>query len=270
MELLPDIDRLDHRDAEVIRRTCALIGPALRAYFRCEVRGLDRLPDGAALLVGNHNGGLLSPDTFILGEALFTQRGIDDVPFGLAHEVVLRLPPFSQILLPIGAVRASHENARRLFAAGRKVLVYPGGDVEAMRPFRARNRIVFDGRRGYVRLALRNGVPIVPVVAAGAHATFLILDDLRWLARLLGADRRLRIKVWPLTLSCPWGLTLGPAPPHIPFPSRILVEALPPIRFARAGAAAAADEASVAACAAQVEQAMQAALDRLAAERRRA
>jgi 1-acyl-sn-glycerol-3-phosphate acyltransferase len=146
-------------------------------------------------------------------------------------------------------------------------MVYPGGDLDAMRPFRHRNRIVFGGRRGYMRLALREGVPIVPVVAAGSHATFIIIDDLRWLARLLRADRCLRIKVWPLTLSIPWGLTLGPLFFYIPFPVRIRVEVLTPMRFARAGEEAASDEAYVGACAAEVEGAMQAALDRLSSQK---
>jgi hypothetical protein len=108
----------------------------------------------------------------------------------------------------------------------------------------------------------------VPLVAAGAHSTFLVLHDNRWLARLLGADRWARMKVWPLTLSIPWGLTFGPGVPYIPWPTRILVEVLEPIRFERAGDEAAADDAYVRQCADRVETAMQETLTRLAAERR--
>ena len=144
---------------------------------------------------------------------------------------------------------AGHDHALSLFAAGHQVLVYPGGDVEAMRPFRDRDRLRFAGRRGYIRLALRAGVPIVPLVAAGAHATFIVLSDLPWLARALGVDRRFRLTVFPLALSVPWGLTLGPLPPYLPWPSRILIEALPAIHFPRTGEDAAADDAWVTACA---------------------
>jgi len=189
------------------------------------------------------------------------------VPYGLGHELILSLPPFNQVLVPLGAVRASHDNAIRLFAAGRKVLVYPGGDLDAMRPFRHRHRVVFGNRRGYIRLALRAGVPIVPVVTCGAHAAFVIVDDLRWFARLIRADRLLRVKVWPLTFCLPWGFTLGPGVAYLPFPTRIVQTVLPAIELGRTGDEAAGDEAYVSACAARVEIAMQEALDRLAAER---
>ncbi len=237
-------------------------------YHRAEVSGVEHVPRGATLVVGNHNAGAWSADMYLLGAALFHADGIDGTPYGLAHEVVLELPVVGAILKALGAVPASHDNARRLFERGRRVLVYPGGDADAMRPWRDRDRIVFDGRTGYVRLALRAGVPIAPVVAAGAHETFVVIDDLRWLARALHADRRLRLKVWPLTLCLPWGVTLGPLWPYIAYPSRILVEFLAPIRFPRVGDEAANDAAYVARCDAEVRDTMQAALTRLAAKRR--
>ena len=260
-----DLDDPSNRDPKRIERWMFL-APLVKRYFRAEVRGLERIPSGAALYVGNHNGGLVIPDTFIFCGAVLQKRGIEDLPYGLGHEVAFKLPVIHQVFAPLGALRASHEAAARVFSRGAKALVYPGGDLDAMRPYRHRHRIVFGGRRGYIRLALRHDVPIVPVVAAGAHGVFVVIDDLRWLARLLGADRWLRVKVWPLSLSIPWGLTLGPPPLFIPLPRHIIVESLAPIRFERSGDEAAADEAYVAACAARVEAEMQEALTRLAAE----
>jgi 1-acyl-sn-glycerol-3-phosphate acyltransferase len=215
--------------------------------------------------VGNHNAAVMTPDSFLLAAALYRRSGLRDLPFGLGHEVAICLPGVHQLIVPLGAVRASHDNAARLFARGHKVLVYPGGDYDSMRPFRHRNRIVFGGRRGYIRLALRCGVPIVPVVAAGAHSTFIVLDDMRWFARWSGLGRLFRVEVWPLALSIPWGLTWTPLLFFVPFPSRIRVEVLDPIRFDRTGPGAAADETYVAACACRVEQTMQHCLDRLTA-----
>jgi 1-acyl-sn-glycerol-3-phosphate acyltransferase len=136
-----------------------------------------------------------------------------------------------------------------------------------MRPWRDRDKIRFAGRQGYVRLALSAGVPIVPVVAAGAQQTLVILSDGQRLARALGFDRLFRLKAWPIALALPWGLLIAPLP-FIPWPSRILIEVLPPIRFDRSGPKAAADAGYVTECAAQVEQTMQACLTRLAAKRR--
>lgn len=262
------LDDLDQRDPVRVATFVRLVDAIVARYHRAEVRGAGRVPEGAALVVGNHNAGAWSADMFLVGAALYRAGGIDGAPYGLAHEVVLDLPVAGALLRSLGAVRASHDNARRLFDRGRRVLVYPGGDLEAMRPWRDRDRIVFGGRKGYVRLALRSGVPIVPVVAAGAHETFLVVDDLQWLARLIRADRWLRVKVWPLTLCLPWGVTLGPLVPYLGYPARILVEFLDPICFSRSGDEAARDDAYVDACDAQVRASMQAALSRLAAERR--
>ncbi len=263
-----DIDSLDNRDPKKIEKFLAFIDGFLKRYHRAEVRGVERVTDGAALYVGNHNAGTWSPDTFLFGAELFHAWGIDAVPYGLGHEKTIAAPFVRDFIIPLGAVRASHDNANRLFKAGKKVLVYPGGDLDSMRPFRHRNRIVFGGRKGYARLAIRNGVPIIPVVAAGAQSTWIVIDDMRWFAKLIRSDKWLRSKVWPVTLCLPWGITVGPLVPYIPFPSKILIEILEPICFERSGDEAAADEAYVAECDVQVRSAMQTALTRLAAERR--
>jgi len=263
-----DIDSLDNRDPEVFDKVIRWIGPILKCYFRAEVFGLERIPSGPGLYVGNHNSGLVTPEIFILGDAVYQMYGLDDVPYGLAHEVTLKLPVSHPLLIPLGAVRASHQNAHRLFEQGRKVLVYPGGDLDSFRPFRHRNRIVFGERRGYIRLALRGKVPIIPVVCAGAHSTFIVLDDMRGLAHLLRLDKLFRTKVAPLVLSIPWGITLGPYLIHVPYPSKILMELLEPIRFERTGRRASNDESYVQECAQKVEVTMQIALERLAERRR--
>ncbi len=263
-----DIDSLDNRSPRQADLIARFVRRTLRPYFRYELRGTERIPEGAALYVGNHSGGILTPDSFLLFGEVMRERGLEDLPYGLGHEVAIRLPLAHQIVVPIGAVRASHENARRIFERDGKVMVYPGGDLDNQRPFRHRHRIVFGGRKGYIRLALREGVPISPVVTAGGHSTFVIVDDLQWLARLSGASRLLRLKVMPLTLSVPWGLTLGPVFAYWPLPTRILAEILDPIHFDRTGPEAAEDDAYVAECAEHVETAMQGALTRLAEERR--
>ena len=263
-----DIDSLENRNEALMWRLSAVVENTLRRYHRAEVLGLHRIPEGAALFVGNHSAGLLTPDSFILGSALLNRRPPEDLPYSLTHEVAISAPGLNQLLAPLGGVRASHENASKIFGQGKKVLVYPGGDEDALRPYRLRKQIRFGGRTGYIRLALRHGVPIIPVVCAGAHETFFVIDDLPWLAKALGAPRWLRLKVWPLTLSVPWGLTLGPAPPHFPLPSRILLETLAPIAFERKGEEAAADNDYVSRCAETVESVMQQALDRLEAMRK--
>jgi 1-acyl-sn-glycerol-3-phosphate acyltransferase len=264
-----DIDSIDNRDPAAIDRIYRLLQWPLERYFRAKVRGLERIPTGPGLYVGNHSSGVLIWDSFLFAGAVYRELGLEQVPYGLGHEVAISLPLFHQIIVPLGAVRASHDNAHKLFRSGRKVIVYPGGDLDAMRPYARRNEVIFGGRRGYIRLALRAGVPIIPVVSAGSHETFMILDQMNWLRVIPGLDRLLRAKVWPTTLSMPWGITPGPPLVYLPFPARILIEVLDPIDFDQRGEAAAKDEGYVTACAARVERSMQRALERLAQERRR-
>lgn len=261
-----DPNSIHSRNSDTIKRVSELLGPVLDAYFTPEVRGLDRVPEGAGLYVGNHNGGICSADSFIFANHLVQRLGVDAVPYGLGHDLAVYTPVLKHILVPLGAVRAGPEVAHEIFSAGMKVLVYPGGDVDSLRSYRDRNRIMFDGRKGYLRLALREGVPIIPVVAAGAHATFVVLDDGRWLAQALGLDHHFRIKVWPITLALPWGIMVGTIP-YFPLPTKILIEVLEPLQFERSGPEAADDDAYVSACDAQVQTVMQSALTRLAVER---
>ncbi len=262
-----DIDAVDNQNEELIDYLYRWFSRYMMAYFRAEVRGLHRIPPGAGLYVGNHNAGTLAPVAFIFGTAVYERYGMREAPIALGHEVAIRIPGVHQFLIPLGAVRASHDTARKALAAGRKVLVYPGGDIEANRPSRLKNRIVFGGRRGYVRLALREKVPIIPVVSCGAHDTFYIIDDGRWLARALRLDKLFRLDVCPIVLSVPWGLTFWPPLVYLPLPTKVLIEVLPPMRFHRTGEEAARDEAYVEACADKVETVMQRALDHLARER---
>jgi 1-acyl-sn-glycerol-3-phosphate acyltransferase len=263
-----DINSIDNRKPERIQFLFRWIHPILLRYFRARVEGVERIPPGAGLYVGNHSSGILTPDSFIFCGEVFRAHGIDEVPFGLGHEVVINLPLLNQIIVPLGAVRASHATAHRLFARGKKVLVYPGGDIDSLRPFIQRDQIVFGNRRGYIRLAIREAVPIIPVISAGSQETLIVLDDANWLTLIPGLDRLLRMKVWPTTLSLPWGLTFGPPLIYFPYPTRILIEILEPIRFDRTGQKAAQDEAYIKECGNRVLDTMQNALDRLAKKRR--
>ncbi|MFP4476849.1 MAG: 1-acyl-sn-glycerol-3-phosphate acyltransferase [Desulfatibacillaceae bacterium] len=262
-------DSPDNRDLVMIDWASPVVGPLLKRYFKAEVRGVENIPRGAALYVGNHNMGLLSLDSFIFGYEAYRAHGPGALPYGLGHDFAVTVPPWRNVVLKSGGIRANHENAHEVFSRRQKCIVYPGGDVDALRPWRDRNKIRFGGRTGYMELALREEVPIVPIVTAGAHSAYMILDDLQWLAHGLRMDRVLRTNVWPVTLCLPWGIFPGPPPVFIPWPTRILIQVLPPVRFDRSGPAAAADHAYVEQCSDKVEQAMQEVLTQLAVERDR-
>jgi 1-acyl-sn-glycerol-3-phosphate acyltransferase len=222
---------LDDRDPDYIRDSLPRLWLLSSLYFRGEVRGLGNIPEtGPVLLVGNHSGGNVTPDTHVFTLAFCAYFGVERPFYQLAHNLVLSMPGLG-ILRKYGTVAASHENSRKALQSGAALLVYPGGDHEVHRPSWQRHQIDFDGRKGFIRLALEHDVPIVPVVSAGGQETALFLSQGKGLARTLGLDRAFRLKVLPISLALPWGLNVGDMLGHIPLPAKITVEALPPMHL---------------------------------------
>jgi 1-acyl-sn-glycerol-3-phosphate acyltransferase len=255
---------LDDRDPDYIRENLSLSWLIASLWYRAEVRNLGNIPErGRVLLVGNHTGGNISPETIIFTLAFSTCFGVERRYHQLAHNLVLA-SPLGPFLRRFGTVAASHDNARKALEADAAVLVFPGGDWEVHRPSWQSAKIDFGGRRGFVRLALEHDAPIVPVVTIGGQETALWLDRGAWLARLLRLDKTLRLKVLPILIAPPWGLTVGDFLPRIPLPAKMTTEVLPAIDLReRFGPDPDVDEVYE-----QVTSMMQETLDALAAERR--
>jgi 1-acyl-sn-glycerol-3-phosphate acyltransferase len=255
---------LDDRDPDHLREQLPLLWLLASFWFRGEVRNLGNIPEeGPVLMVGNHSGGNMTPDTFIFTLAFSTYFGVERAFHQLAHNLVMA-SPYARLLRSGGTVAASPENARTALESGAALLVYPGGDWEVHRPTRDRNKVDFAGRKGFIRLALDVDVPIVPVVAIGGQETALFISRGAWLAQLSGADRLLRLKVLPISLALPWGLNIGDFLGHIPLPAKITVEVLEPINVREQFG----ENPDLNEVYDHVTRVMQEALDTLAAERR--
>jgi len=234
-------------------------------YFDGEVSGFETLPaEGPMLLVGNHSGGVIVPDTAVTIAAWYRERGIGDPLLGLAFDGAFGIPGFETLMRKLGEIPANHENAERALETGNSLLVYPGGAREAFRPWTDRNRIVFSGHKGFVKLALRTGVPVVPVVAHGGHHTIFVLSRGEAIAKRLGTAV-LPLPIAPIVLQIPWGVST-PVPPGIPLPAKIKVELGPPLDWSRYGPEAAEDPEIVDRCYEEITGRMQCTLDRLARE----
>ena len=220
---------LDERDPDYIRESLPGLWMLASLYFRADARGLHNIPEqGPVLLVGNHSGGNLTPDTHVFTLAFTTYFGVERRFHQLAHNLVLSMPGLG-LLRKYGTVAATPANAEYALRAGAALLVYPGGDYEVHRPSWESARVDFGGRRGFIRLAQRHRVPLVPVVSIGGQETALFLSRGEWLARLLALDRMFRLKVLPISVALPWGLNLGDMLGHVPLPAKITIEVLPPI-----------------------------------------
>ena len=256
------------RDPEFIRS----VQPALDLYckyFRAEVRGFDRLPPtGPFLLVGNHNGGQWAPDLPVLMSRWWRERGVEEPVYALFHSFFLAIPGVGPTMVKAGGLEAAHGNAETILNRGGVVIVFPGGDHEVFRPWWERNKIEFDGRNGFIRLALRTRVPVVPFVSAGAHETLVVLARGQRIAKTLRLDKLFRTKVWPVVVGPPWGIGIGGLP-TLPLPAKITTEVLDPLDWpSEYGPEAAEDDEVVAKLYDQITGTMQSALDALAAERR--
>ena len=162
-------DTGDRRDPAFLRRILPVLD-GLLPYFDPVVDGFDRLPaEGPYLIVGNHSGGVYMPDFWAFLRAWLRERGPADPIYSLGFDFAFALPGLGDWARRMGSVPASQENGGALLDAGYPVIVYPGGDEDDYRPWTERHRVDLHGRMGFVRLALRHGAPVVPVVAHGSH-----------------------------------------------------------------------------------------------------
>jgi 1-acyl-sn-glycerol-3-phosphate acyltransferase len=260
---------LDERDPYFIKSMMPLMGFFYRYYFRVQTSGWHHIqPQQKVLFVGSHNGGLAAPDMVMMMYDWFLRFGVEQPVYGLMHPRVWEVaPPLAQLVAKMGAIMAHPKMAYAALRSGASLLVYPGGAEDVFRPHHLRNKIYFAGRQGFIKLALRENVPIVPVISTGAHDTLIVLADIYKIVHQLhewGMPWLLDIDpvVFPIYLGWPWGLSIGPLP-NIPFPVTIHTQVCPPIVFERYGREAASDRNYVDECYNLVVSKMQYQLDQL-------
>lgn len=255
------------RDPEFIQQLTHMVMPLARRYFRLEVTGLEYVPrQGAALLVGNHNGGMQPVDSFLTVGVILEDQGFERPVYALGHDYLYREASLADFLQRVGGLRAHPDAARMGLDAGGLVLVYPGGDKDTFRPFSMRNRIEFAQRKGFLRIALSAQVPIVPVVSVGAHETWVVLTRGEKIAAWLDLKNRLRTEVCPIVFALPTGFTLGFLP-YLPLPAKMDIRFLPPLQWPD-GHERLNDEAFLQSCYDEVVNTMQQAMDEMVAARK--
>ena len=165
---------LGHIDDEFAKKIEPFLEGLYHHYFRCDISGWENMPEGKALFVGNHNG-LLTFEVLMMFYAWWKRFGHSHRALGLAHSVALNNPFFRWIIPKIGAIPADPDLALEALNRDYSLLVYPGGEKESFRPYSERKKVDFYQRKGFIRLALKAKVPIVPIVSIGAHESYVIL-----------------------------------------------------------------------------------------------
>lgn len=226
-----DVPQIESR---VLERSHRILSRLMKSYFRSEFRGTERLPSSQSIIVTHHDGGMLPINGICFGVHWYDTFGFDRPLYVLTHDLLHSLwDPFSQLMADSGLLRADRRNMDAVLSKGHSVLLFPGAARESFRSFWQRRNIDLGGRKGFVAQAIRWGLPITPVVSAGAHETVIVLSSGQKLAEKLRIPKIVRsADVLPLLAGFPWGIWAIPFLPQIPLPAKITTEILPPIHLA--------------------------------------
>ncbi len=240
-------------DPAFVERTAPLLEFLWTRYFRVRLLGVDNVPDdGAALLVGNHSGGIPYDGAMLLyGVRREHPRHRHVRP--LIANFAFRSGWMANVVARIGCVRASMENALPMLARGELVAVFPEGLKGVGKMYRERYRLARFGRGGFVRLAREAQVPLLPVAIVGAEEIHPVIGKITRFAEPLG------IPYIPITPTFPW---LGPLG-LLPVPTKWTIQIGAPIAPPRPG-----DEAGTTRVAEEVRSAIDGMIADLLAQRR--
>ena len=234
-------------------------------WFRMEIDGWENVPGPPGLLVGIHSGAPFVWDAWTVGIQWWRRFGQDRPLHGTAHDALMAIPLIGRYFRSMGVLPAAPDAIATALAEGRDVALWPGGEVDSLRPWAERDRANLAGRTGFVKMAIRAGVPIVPIATVGGADAMPVLIRGDRLSKVLQIDRLLRLKVFPLAVSLPWGIAPA-ALPQLPLPAKIRTRFMPVVELDR-DPARAEDDDYVDRKYREVEDSIQAGMDALARKR---
>jgi 1-acyl-sn-glycerol-3-phosphate acyltransferase len=196
-----------------------LYDPIYQHWFRAEWDGLEKIPrHGGALLVANHAGAIPADAPVIMHGV---EKELRRPVYGLADYLFRSVPVVGTMWSRTGGVPAHPDNAYRLLQQDQLVLVFPEGTKATGKLYGDRYQLRRFGRGGFVEIAMRAGVPIVPIAVVGAEESMPILWKSGALAKLTG------LPYFPVTANMvAFGPLLGPV---VYFPSKFKLKILDPV-----------------------------------------
>jgi 1-acyl-sn-glycerol-3-phosphate acyltransferase len=219
-------------DEPTMQRQKYLWNTLVDYWFRMEFDGWENLPDPPVLLVGIHSGAPFVWDAWTVGVQWWRRFGEERPLHGTAHDALMAIPLIGRYFRAMGVLPAAADSMATALAEGRDVAVWPGGEVDSLRPWVERDRANLAGRKGFVKMAIRAGVPIVPIATVGGADAMPVLIRGDGLSRALRLDKLLRLKVFPVAVSLPWGVAPA-ALPQLPLPAKIRTRLMPAVEVDR-------------------------------------
>src|SRR5437660_2168551 len=211
---------LDGLDGDFMARQKYFWNPLVDYWFRMEMGGWERLPEPPALLIGIHSGAPFVWDAWTVGVQWWRHFGRERPLHGTAHDALMAAPVIGSYFRRMGVLPAAPDSIAAALAAGHDVALWPGGEIDSLRPWTRRDEAVLAGRTGFVRMAIRAGVPIVPISTVGGPDAMPVTVSGRGLAKVVGLDRLARLKRFPIAIQAPWGISPAILP-ELPFPAKI-------------------------------------------------
>lgn len=191
-----------------------------RYWFRVKTNGIERVPEGRVLLIGNHAGNTFAFDGAMLAVAMLLEARPPRVVRGMAEYYLPTIPFFNVFMHRLGSVVGTPQNCIQLLERGEAIMVFPEGRRGFVKPYHKRYQLQRFGL-GFMRLALENDTPIVPIGIVGSEEQSPGLADAKWLGKWIGAP------AFPITPLFPWFGPLG----FIPLPVRFRIHFGHPLRF---------------------------------------
>ena len=221
---------LDGPDYAFMERQKYLWNALMDYWFRMEIEGWERIPDPPVLLVGIHSGAPFVWDAWTVGVQWWRHFGDERPLHGTAHDALMAAPLIGAYFRRMGVLPAAPDSILGALATGRDLALWPGGEIDSLRPWTRRDEAVLGGRKGFVRIAIQAEVPIVPIATVGGPDSMPVLLSGRKLARVTGIDRLARLKRFPIAMQAPWGISPAILP-EIPFPTKIRTAFQEPIEL---------------------------------------
>ncbi len=215
-----DVDRWG-RSESMRAMTRAAFDPIYKHWFRVEWEGFELLPEeGGALLVANH-AGAIPPDAPSIMHGI--EKDLHRPVYGLAENLFRSVPVVGTLWSRTGGVAAHPDNAYRLLHDEEQlVLVFPEGTKATGKHYSERYQLRRFGRGGFVEIAMRSGVPVIPIAVMGAEEAMPIVYKSNRLAKMMN------IPYFPVTANM---LLMGPLGIAAYFPAKFRIRVLPPVHF---------------------------------------
>jgi len=221
---------LEGFDPTFMDRQKYLWNPLMDYWFRMEIEGWENIPERPVLLVGIHSGAPFVWDAWTVGIQWWRHFGPERPLHGTAHDALMAAPGIGTYFRKMGVLPAAPDSMSTALAEGHDVALWPGGEIDSLRPWTKRDKAILAGRTGFIKLAIMTGVPIVPISTVGGPDSMPVITSGKRLAKLLQLDKIARIKIMPISLSAPWGLSPAMLP-EIPLPTKIRTAFQEPIEF---------------------------------------